>query len=143
MRRIDKIIIHSSATPPSMDIGRDEIYKWHTDLKPQGRGWSDIGYHFVVRRNGIIEIGRPIGNIGAHTRGHNRNSIGVCWVGGYNNIVDKYPEDNRTDEQKESMLRLNKALFLVLEDLKEVLGHGDLANTKCPSFDAKEEFKGN
>lgn len=135
MRRIDKIIIHSSATPPDMDIGVPEIDEWH-----KARQFSQIGYHFVIRRNGVIEKGRPVCAVGAHARGHNLHSIGICWVGGYNNIEEKQPEDNRTNEQKHSMVKLIKALQIVFH-IGDILGHRDVKNTDCPSFDAKEEFK--
>ncbi len=135
MRRIDKIIIHSSATPPEMDIGVAEIDQWHKE-----RGFSQIGYHFVIRRDGAIERGRPVCATGAHARGYNLHSIGICWIGGYNNNKDKQPEDNRTDEQKPSMVMLIKSLLVVFP-IDEVFGHRDIANTACPSFDVKKEFK--
>ncbi len=134
MRRIDKIIIHSSATPPSMDIGAEEIDKWHKD-----RGFRCIGYHFVIRRNGVLERGRDVGETGAHARGSNINSIGICWVGGVNYNGSK-PEDNRTLKQKDSMIKLISAIVLLF-DVK-ILGHRNVSNTKCPSFDAKKEYSG-
>ena len=132
MRRIDKIIIHSSATPPSMDIGVKEIDKWHRD-----RGFRCIGYHFVIRRNGVIEKGRDVGDMGAHARGYNSNSIGICWVGG---TKSGKAFDNRTESQKKSMFKLIKALMVIF-DIKMVLGHRNVGNTECPSFDAKKEFE--
>ncbi len=134
MRRIDKIIIHSSATPSSMDIGAEEIDKWHKD-----RGFRCIGYHFVIRRNGVLERGRDVGETGAHARGYNINSIGICWVGGVNYNGSK-PEDNRTLKQKDSMIKLISAIVLLF-DVK-ILGHRNVSNTKCPSFDAKKEYSG-
>ena len=77
MREIDAIVIHCSYTPPSMDIGVREIYDWHVN----DNGWKDIGYHYVIRRNGNIEIGRPEHTPGAHVAGHNHNTIGLCLVG--------------------------------------------------------------
>ncbi len=133
MRRIDKIIIHSSATPPDMDIGVPEIDKWHKD-----RGFSQIGYHFVIRRDGVIERGRPVCVSGAHARGHNLHSIGICWIGGYD--TDFNTADNRTDEQKTTMIMLIKSLLVVFP-ISDVFGHRNVKNTKCPSFDAKKEFE--
>lgn len=76
MRKIEKIIWHCSDTPESMDIGAEEIRQWHLQ-----RGWSDIGYHYVIRRDGKREIGRALEKPGAHVKGHNRYSIGCCLVG--------------------------------------------------------------
>ena len=135
MRRIDKIIIHSSATPPDMDIGAKEIDKWHKQRNPPFRC---IGYHFVIRRNGIIERGRPVADIGAHTRGHNFQSVGICWIGGTNVELEAF--DSRTDEQKKSMLDLIKSLRIVFP-IDAIFGHRDFANTACPSFDVKKEFE--
>ena len=69
-RKINKIIIHCSATPPSMDVDANTVDEWHKQ-----RGWSGIGYHFFVKRDGQIELGRPLEKSGAHTKGHNKNSI--------------------------------------------------------------------
>lgn len=77
MRNINEIIIHCSATPSKMDIGVKEIRDWHVN----GNGWKDIGYHIVIRRDGTIEDGRPIKDIGSHCYGRNRHSIGICLVG--------------------------------------------------------------
>ena len=133
MRKINQIVIHCSDTPASMDIGAITIRKWHT----KERGWSDIGYHFVIRRNGTIENGRAIETIGAHVGGHNINSIGVCWVGGKDGI------DNRTNEQKESLFLLLSGLIDKFPN-SEILGHRDFEGVKkyCPSFDAKKEYEG-
>ena len=75
----DYIIIHCSATPPSMDVGAKEIDKWHRQ-----RGWRKIGYHYVITRDGDIQEGRELDEIGAHCRGLNSTSVGVCLVGGVN-----------------------------------------------------------
>ena len=76
MREIKQIVVHCTASPDHMDIGANTIRQWHLD-----RGWSDNGYHYVVRRNGEIEKGRPDRIPGAHARGVNRTSIGIVWVG--------------------------------------------------------------
>ena len=132
MRRICEIIVHSSSTPSSMDIGVKEIDKWHRD-----RNFRMVGYHFVIRRNGLIEKGRDVGDTGAHVRGYNLNSIGICWVGGTKNGK---AFDNRTTKQKKSMFKLIRALLIIF-DIKMVLGHKNVGNTECPSFDAKKEFE--
>ena len=132
MRRICEIIVHSSSTPSSMDIGVKEIDKWHRD-----RNFRMVGYHFVIRRNGLIEKGRDVGDTGAHVRGYNLNSIGICWVGGTKNGK---AFDNRTTKQKKSMFKLIRALIIVF-DIERILGHRNVGNTECPSFCAKKEFE--
>ena len=135
MRKINKIVIHCSATRSSMDVGVKEIRSWHVD----GRGWRDIGYHVVVRRNGSIEIGRPLEISGAHAKGFNKDSIGVCWVGGVNDQIK--PENNMTSKQEQALWGVVKG-FMEKFDLgkEDVVGHRDLpdVNKACPSFDVKE-----
>ena len=77
MRPLNRIIIHCSDTTASQDIKASDIRQWHIE-----RGWSDIGYHFVIRRDGLIDLGRDISTKGAHAKGHNHDSIVVCLVGG-------------------------------------------------------------
>jgi len=77
MRKIDKLIIHCSDTPNDRDVNAATIKEWHVD----GNGWSDIGYHFVIKRDGTLEEGRPVITAGAHCLGHNANSIGICLIG--------------------------------------------------------------
>ncbi|MBG89586.1 MAG: lysozyme [Verrucomicrobiales bacterium] len=72
-----RITVHSSATQPKTYLTADDIRKMH--LK---RGWSDIGYHFVIRTDGAVERGRPLTKQGAHVYGHNKNNVGICLVGG-------------------------------------------------------------
>ena len=135
MRDITRLIIHCAATPADMDIGREEINEWHLD-----QGFSQIGYHFVIRRNGDLEIGRPLATAGAHARGFNSNSIGICLVGGveYSTVMDMLlATNNFTPIQFETLKTLTLGL---LEEYNlstaRVVGHGDLPQvTKaCPSF---------
>lgn len=131
-RAIAKLIVHCSYTPPSMDIGADTIRDWHVN----GNKWRDIGYHYVIRRSGAIETGRNEAVAGAHTRGHNYDSLGVCLVGG------KAEDDERAD------CNFTAAQFLALDQLIrqlrsrhpniQVFGHRDFANRACPTFDARE-----
>lgn len=131
----DYIIVHCAATPPSADIGADTIKKWHTDPKPQGRGWRDIGYHFVIKRDGTIENGRDIAVSGAHVRGKNSNSVGICMVGGISE--KRRAQNNFTEEQFASLIKLLKALKLVYPEA-EIAGHNEFARKACPSFKVKE-----
>ena len=127
MRKINKIIIHCSATPEGIDISAATIDKWHRD-----RGWSGIGYHYVVSLNGNIEYGRPIDKQGAHVKNHNKGSIGICYIGGLDEHLD--PKDTRTIEQKESLLDLIKTLKR-LNPEATVHGHNEFAAKACPCFD--------
>ncbi|ANV98289.1 hypothetical protein BBW65_05520 [Helicobacter enhydrae] len=131
MRKIEKIIIHCSATPPQSDIGVREIDIWHKE-----RGWKGCGYHYVIKRDGEIQKGRGVEEIGAHTKGFNAKSIGICLVGG----VDKNGKarDTKTQKQEASLRAL---LGELTEEFKgaEVLGHRDLdPNKECPSFDVRK-----
>lgn len=132
MRDINAIIVHCAATKPSMDIGVAEIKRWHTDPKPKGRGWSDIGYHYIIRRNGVIERGRPEEETGAHAKGYNANSIGVCLVGGLNNKGEA--DSNFTAIQFETLWSL---IFRLLKKYPEadLMGHRDVSSKTCPNFD--------
>lgn len=134
MRDIKKILVHCAATPPSMDIGADVIRGWHVNE----RGFQDIGYHYVIKRDGTLEPGRNIRIAGAHCRGHNFTSIGVCLVGGVND--DGKAEDNFTDAQKNTLRSLLDVLTVTFKC--EVHGHRDMrgVNKACPSFDVKEWF---
>jgi N-acetylmuramoyl-L-alanine amidase len=133
LREIDTIIVHCSATPEGRDIGAEEIRSWH-----MARGWRDIGYHYVVCLDGRIELGRELGDIGSHAKGHNAKSIGVCYVGGIGE--DGEYDDTRTQEQRESLEILLATLVRIFPGA-EIIGHRDVANRACPCFDAKEEYK--
>lgn len=133
-RFINEIIVHCSATPEGKDYTITQIDAWH-----KARGFRCIGYHYVIYRDGSIHNGRPIEQIGAHCYGHNRTSIGVCYIGGV--AADgKTPKDTRTAAQKSSLVGLLRELKGVYPNAK-IYGHRDFANKACPSFDATEEYK--
>jgi N-acetyl-anhydromuramyl-L-alanine amidase AmpD len=125
MRPIEKLILHCSASPNDLDIGVLEIRAWHRE-----KGYADIGYHEVIRRDGHLEIGRPIERIGAHAKGHNLYSIGICLVG-----LDAF-----TPDQMSTLLercRYYMARFGLKPD--QVFGHYelDLYGKTCPNFDVE------
>ena len=134
MRRIDKIIVHCTDTFEGKHWTVDDIRKWHLD-----KGWDDIGYHYVIYLDGSVHKGRDESVVGAHCKGHNANSIGVCYVGGKEKGTCK-AKDTRTPAQKESLIRLLMELVCRYPDA-EILGHCDLADRKCPCFDAKSEYR--
>ena len=121
------ITVHCSATPPQRDVDVAEIRQWHKE-----KGWRDIGYHFVIRRSGDVELGRPLSQTGAHVKGHNKANIGVCMVGGCN--AGLQPEDNFTLAQRKALFGLMTALqdqFLISDE--NVKGHKDWGvNKACP-----------
>ena len=133
MRKITKIIVHCADTPEGRDDKAADIRRWH-----KARGFNDIGYHYVVDLDGAIEPGRDVTIAGAHTTGHNSDSIGVCYIGGAD--TDMKPKDTRTEEQKTALRLLLKYLVQKYPGAK-IYGHRDFAQKACPSFDAKAEYK--
>ena len=132
-REITDIIIHCTATREGLDFSIGQIRKWH-----QQRGFSDIGYHYIIHRNGSVEDGRSVDIAGAHCAGHNTHSIGVCYIGGVRKDGHT-AEDTRTVPQKEALVALLKALKKSFPNAK-IRGHRDFANKDCPSFDATKEY---
>lgn len=133
MRTINEIIVHCSATPEGRPTTVGDIRSWH-----KKRGFKDIGYHYVVYLDGSIHAGRPESAIGAHCTGHNRHSIGVCYIGGVAKDM-KSPKDTRTEAQKKSLLQLLRQLKKKYPQAK-IYGHRDFAAKACPSFDARKEY---
>lgn len=142
-RRIDELIVHCSATPEGVDYTMSKIKADH--LK---QGWSDIGYHYVIYRDGTIVNGRNVDLIGAHCAkgGHNTHSIGICYIGGVENkpgvpYAKLKAKDTRTNSQKNALLSLLMDLKKLYPNAK-IYGHHDFDKGKdCPSFDAKNEYK--
>lgn len=132
-RHVDKLIIHCAATPPKMDIGVKEITEWH-----KKQGWKTIGYHFVIRRDGTVEVGRDMNQIGAHVQGQNTGSIGICLVGG---VDDKgKAEANFTEKQWAELARCVR-LFKAEYPKGTVHGHNEYAAKACPSFNVAKWLK--
>lgn len=142
-RYISEIIVHCSATPEGKDYTVDDIRKWHRQ-----QGWSDIGYHYVIYRDGTLAFGRDVDLVGAHCskNGHNQNSIGVCYIGGIENksgvpTALQKAKDTRTNEQKEALLSLLMSLRRMYPQA-QIWGHRDFDSGKdCPSFNARKEYR--
>lgn len=135
MRNIKTIVVHCSATPEGKDFHASDIDRWHRQ-----RGFSKIGYHYVIDLDGTVEKGRDESEIGAHVSHHNSNTIGVCYIGGLASD-GKTPADTRTEAQKKSLIEI--LTYLVKKYPKSViLGHRDFkgVNKACPSFDANHEY---
>lgn len=150
---IDAIVIHCSATRAGMDVRAADIDKWHKE-----RGFTGIGYHFVVDLDGRVEIGRPLPQDGAHCntaglsgKSYNKHSIGICYIGGLDR--DGNPADTRTVAQK---VALDDLVYRLIQEypIVDVIGHRDASPDKdgdgvveqnewiklCPCFDARAEF---
>lgn len=127
------IVLHCSATRGIQDVGVKEIRQWHKQ-----RGFSDIGYHYVIRRDGRIERGRPEKAIGAHVAGHNANTLGICLVGGLADKAPWAPTNNFTAAQWSSLKSLLTTLTAKYPGVT-ILGHRDFPGVAkaCPCFDAK------
>ena len=135
MRQINYIIIHCSATKAGQDFRAKDIDRWHRE-----RGWDGIGYHKVIELDGTIETGRSEAKPGAHCKGHNSDSIGICYIGGLDE--NGKPADTRTELQKAALAGLVAGYKQRFPNAK-VVGHRDMPNVHkaCPCFNAKEEYK--
>lgn len=135
MRWIDEIIVHCSYTKADMDIGVDWIRNIHVNEK----GFNDIGYHYVIKRNGDFDHGRKLELEGAHCYGHNKHSIGICLVGGMSD--DNQPEDNFTPEQFQRLREMIEILRMQFPDIDKISGHSEYANKACPCFDVLQKLQ--
>lgn len=133
MRQLKEIIIHCSATIEGKDYSVETIRGWHKQ-----RGFRDIGYHFVIHPDGKMSTGRPIDKAGAHAKDHNKNSIGICYIGGLDR--DKKAKDTRTTEQKIKLIEVIKWLKTIYPTITKVSGHNQYSNKACPCFSVEDEF---
>lgn len=137
--KTDWIVLHCSATRGiQASIGANDIRQWH-----KAKGWKDIGYHYVIKRDGTLESGRVLDEIGSHVQGHNANSVGICLVGGLDNTTWK-PVDNFTAAQWKTLTSLVARLVKIYPTAK-VLGHRDFPAVQkaCPCFAARVWAKTN
>lgn len=138
---VDAIVIHCSDSKPSQNFTAKDIDQWH-----KAKGWSGIGYHFVIDLDGTIEMGRRLDQEGAHCKAagnsgksYNRHSIGICYIGGKDESGRH--ADTRTDAQKLALIELVYSLMDNFPNIKEVVGHRDIDKSKdCPCFNVKAEF---
>lgn len=133
MRKLTRIILHCTATPDGRHVDVDTIRSWH-----KKRGWSDIGYHYVIYLDGSVHVGRDVARIGAHVSGHNADTIGVVYVGG----TDKAGRamDTMNAAQETAVVNLVKALRDQFGPLT-LHGHNEYAAKACPSFNVKQKFE--
>lgn len=135
LKVVKYLAVHCAFTKESQDIGAKEIRDWHV----RGNGWSDIGYHYVIRRNGTVEPGRKLNVVGAHVQGFNWCSVGICLAGGMS--ADGKPVENFTKEQMAALYDLLCELKKKFPDAK-IQGHRDFPKVSkaCPCFDAGKWF---
>ena len=136
MRQINEVIIHCSATQPEWMKDQpfkakvEEIRRWH-----KARKWSDIGYHYLIDRDGTIMAGRPVERVGAHVRGHNEDTIGVCLIGGHGSSADDDFSENFTVAQDKALQSFLAELKRRHRGIARVTGHNRYAAKACPGFD--------
>lgn len=138
MRELNRIILHCSATKEGREYAVETIRKWHTDPRPKGRGWSDIGYHYVIHLDGSVSQGRPLDRSGAHTKGHNADTVGICYIGGINK--EGKPSDTMTPEQNKAFRMLVLSLRTLFDADMTIHGHNEFSAKACPSFIVREKF---
>lgn len=143
MRHIDEIIVHCSATKPDWMKGASteakvaEIRRWHIE----DRKWSDIGYHYIVDTDGTVVRGRPLERVGAHVKGHNKGTIGICLIGGHGSSAIDNPTDHFTAEQLRALRNKINGLKSHMTSIKKVSGHNEYANKACPGFNVPRWWK--
>jgi len=139
MRDIDTIVVHCTATRPEWWAGKSaeekvrEVRDWHVS----GNGWSDIGYHYLIDRDGTVVEGRPVERAGAHAKGHNATSIGISLFGGHGSAsTDKFL-DHFTTEQDKALRKLIQKLEVDNPGIYKIIGHNEVAAKACPGFQVK------
>jgi N-acetylmuramoyl-L-alanine amidase len=133
MRRLTEIIMHCTATREGKNYTVEDIRLWH-----KKRGFSDIGYHYVIYLDGPVHKGRPIEMVGAHCEGHNIGTIGIAYVGGLDK--DGNPKNTLTPSQEESLYNLIVELMKKYPSIASVCGHRAYAAKACPCFDVPQWF---
>ncbi len=130
------IVIHSTCTPPKMDVTMQMVDEWH-----RKRGWLRIGYHYFIQKDGTIQAGRNVNEVGAHTKGYNGKSVSVCLSGGVDSNGN--PDPYFSGGQWESLFSIVNSLTFMYRGAK-VVGHGELIKEKsCPGFSVKKWWENN
>ena len=135
MRNVTEVVVHTAATPEGKHFTVEDIDRWHRQ-----RGFNSIGYHWVVYLDGSVHAGRPEEKIGAHVAGRNRNTIGICYIGGVDANDTKKAKDTRTPEQKHAMVQLLREILERYPAIHTISGHHDYAAKACPCFPARKEY---
>lgn len=143
MRHLTEIIVHCSATQPHWMDNRPtedkvaEIRRWHVE----DRGWSDIGYHYIIDRDGAVAEGRSMERDGAHVKGHNKGTVGICLLGGFGSSENDSAHDHYTPSQLASLRMLIADLEANHKTIAKVSGHNEYAAKACPGFRVQQWLK--
>ena len=126
-RHVDRVFLHCSASdhPDHDDVA--VMRRWHTDPRPQGNGWSDVGYHFFIRKSGQVEEGRPILRRPAAQGGNNTGTIAICLHG--------LAKEKFTREQFAGVHDLSRQIAGAYHDSVTFHGHCEVSSKLCPVFD--------
>jgi len=131
---VDTIFVHCSATRPDWMVDKAlsskvaEIARWHKQ-----KGWTAIGYHWIIDRDGTVARGRPENNVGAHVQGHNMGSLGICLIGGFGSSENDPFEKNYTPNQESALRQLIEDIK-IRTPIKKIRGHNEVAAKACPGF---------
>ena len=134
MRHIDLIVVHCSATPCNRRYTVMQLIRDHAER------FGFTGYHYYITRDGTVTQTRHEQLVGAHAKGYNSHSLGICYEGGLD--IFGHPAETRTRKQKQALLTLLKRLMAAHPDAR-ILGHRDLpgVHKACPCFDAQTEYQ--
>ena len=133
MRQVKKIILHCTATVEGQEFDITDVDRWH-----KKRGWKSVGYHYLIKQDGTLQVGRSLDEVGSHAKGENNDSIGIVYVGGLD--ANKEPKDTMTAYQELTLMELIFSLRTVFHWMP-VHGHNEYSNKACPSFDVQEKYK--
>lgn len=144
MRSLNEIIIHCTDTRPNWWADRTsaekvaEVRRWHTEE----RGWSDIGYHFLIDRDGTVIEGRPLERVGAHVKNHNTGTIGISLFGGHGGSAGDQFLDNFTEDQERALRTLIYKLQDDYPSITKITGHNQYAPKACPTYSVPAWLEG-
>ena len=133
MRQVKKIILHCTATVEGQEFDITDVDRWH-----KKRGWKSVGYHYLIKQDGTLQVGRSLDEVVSHAKGENSDSIGIVYVGGLD--ANKEPKDTMTVYQELTLMELIFSLRTVFHWMP-VHGHNEYSNKACPSFDVQEKYK--
>ena len=140
MRPINEIVVHCTATRANWWATRTlaqkvaEVRLWHT----RDRGWRDIGYHYLIDRDGKVAAGRPVEQVGAHVQGRNTGTIGVALFGGHGGATTDRFSDHFTEAQDVALRRLLTDLAERFPTITKISGHNEYAAKACQCFNVRQ-----
>lgn len=144
MRPLNEIIVHCTATRADFMAGQPtaakvaEVRRWHVE----DRKFNDIGYHFLIDRDGTTVEGRPLEKVGAHTKGHNTGTVGISLFGGHGGAANDDFLDNFTEDQERALQQLIRKLQDDYPSITKISGHNQWAAKACPTFSVPAWLEG-